>query len=159
MMAEAHSGQLALDRLFGKAGWQRVFVPPFHALSVPFKTLLPGLGYWGLSAGLPLTPPIDTIVEINAEVDIMNWQERKSQPSDVISKMLVEQLVSRRQREASAELPIGLLTHHLAHDEDAWRRVAELLRFLKKHPAVEIVPANLLFKQSNLDPFGSVRGL
>jgi hypothetical protein len=90
MMTEAHKGQLALDRMFGEAGWQRVFVPPFHALSIPFKRLLPSLGYWGLSAGLPLTPPIDTVAEVNAEIDIMNWPEGKPHGPGAIAKMLVE---------------------------------------------------------------------
>jgi SAM-dependent methyltransferase/GT2 family glycosyltransferase len=147
MMTEAHNGQLALDRMFGEAGWQRVFVPPFHALSVPFKRLLPSLGYWGLSAGLPLTLPIDTVAEVNAEIDIMNWAERKSHGPDVISKMLIEQLISRRQGRVSVDTPIGLLTHHLAHDEEAWRFLRELLCFLKGHPAVEVVPADRLFSQ------------
>lgn len=147
MMTEAHKGQLALDRMFGEAGWQRVFVPPFHALSVPFKRLLPSLGYWGLSAGVPLTPPIDTVTEVNAEIDIMNWAERKSHSPDVISTMLVEQLISRRQGRASVDTPLGLLTHHLAHDEEAWRFLKELFCFLERQPAVEIVPADRLFSQ------------
>jgi hypothetical protein len=147
MMTEAHNGQVALDRIFGETRWQRVFVPPFHALSVPFKRLLPSLGYWGLSAGLPLTPPIDTVAEVNAEIDIMNWPDPKAHSPDVISRVLVEQLTSRRQGRISVEAPIGLLTHHLAHDEEAWRFVCELLRFLKEQPAVEIVPADRLFSR------------
>jgi hypothetical protein len=154
MMADAHNGQIVLDRIFGNAGWQRVFVPPFHALSVPFKMLLPSLGYWGLSAGLPRTLPIDTVAEVNAEVDIMGWLERKAHGLDVISKMLVEQLVSRRQGHIPVRSPIGLLTHHLAHDEEAWRCVTELLRFLKRETAVEIVPADLLFDQPKANPPG-----
>jgi hypothetical protein len=155
MMADAHNGQVALERKFGNAGWQRVFVPPFHALSIPFKMMLPSLGYRGLSAGLPRTLPIDTVTEVNADVDIMDWLERKAHGLDVISKMLVEQLVSRRQGQIPAGSPIGLLTHHLAHDEGAWRSVTELLRFLKTEPAVELVPAQLLFGRPNAKPLGS----
>ena len=120
MMAEAHRGQRALDGLFGVTGWQRIFVPPFHALSVPFKMLLPSLGYSGLSAGHPLTPQINTLPEVNAELDLMNWPKRKFVGSDEITKMLIEQLVSRRQGQIPIQSPIGLLSHHLALDEDAW---------------------------------------
>src|SRR5262245_6416490 len=92
--------------MFGKAGWQKVFVPPFQALSVQFKRVLPSLGYWGVSAGLPLTPSINSVAEVNAEIDIMNWPKRKSHGPDVISKMLLEQLISRRQGRVSVDAPI-----------------------------------------------------
>jgi hypothetical protein len=159
MMTEAHKGQLALDRMFGEAGWQRVFVPPFHALSIPFKRLMPSLGYWGISAGLPLTPPIDTVAEVNAEIDIMNWPEGKSHSAEMITKMLVDQLISRRRGRTSVDTPIGLLTHHLAHDEEAWRWLKELVCFLKGQPAVEIVPADRLFSQRTANlPLGCCAG-
>ena len=150
MMTEAHNGQVALDRIFGEARWQRVFVPPFHALSLPFKMILPNLGYWGLSAGHPLTPRIDTIPEVNAEIDIMNWPQGKVHSANVISKMLLDQLVSRREDRSSAEAPIGLLTHHLAHDEVGWQFITDLFRFLKTHKAAEILRADLLFERSPL---------
>lgn len=145
MMAEAQNGQLALDRMFGKAGWQRVFVPPWHALSVPFKMLLPSLGYLGLSAGCPLTRPLRTVAEVNAEIDVMNWTERKLHDYNKISKMLVEQLLLRRRGQTPLDAPIGLLTHHLAFDDEAWGFVGELLRFLGSHTAAEIIPADRLF--------------
>src|SRR5262249_31953389 len=131
MMADAHRGQVTLDGLFGATGWQRIFVPPFHALSVPFKMLLPSLGYSGLSAGQPLTPQITTVSEVNAEVDIMNWPERKFVGTNELTKILIEQLVSRRQGQIPILTPIGLLTHHLTMDEDAWRFASEFFHYLR----------------------------
>ena len=63
MMRDAMEGQRAMDRLFG-SHWQRVFVPPFHALTMPFKSLLPSLGYRGLSSGLPYKPRLATVPEV-----------------------------------------------------------------------------------------------
>lgn len=148
MMADAHHGQIALDRLFGQNTWQKVFVPPFHALSNCFKGLLPSLGYWGLSSGLPLSPPIGTVKEVNAEIDVMNWPERAFHGAEAVEKMIVEQLQSRRQVSRSRESPIGLLTHHLVHDDETWDFIAELFRFLNDHDAAVLVPANLLFQQA-----------
>ena len=157
MVADARKGQARLDRLFGEQGWQRVFVPPFHAFCVPFKMLLPSLGYRGLSAGDPLTPPVQTVAEVNAEIDIINWRKRKFRGSDTISGLLTEQLRSRRQGRMEFEAPIGLLTHHLAMDEPAWRYMEELFRFLARHDAVELPPADRLFAQAPGEPQGRSR--
>src|SRR5262249_28677441 len=51
MADDAVAGARALDSLFGPVGWQKVFVPPNHKLSLAFKALIPKLGYLGLSAG------------------------------------------------------------------------------------------------------------
>ena len=77
MADDAVAGARALDSLFGPVGWQKVFVPPNHKLSLAFKALIPKLGYLGLSAGAPLTPPIKGVTEFNAEIDVMNWPEGK----------------------------------------------------------------------------------
>ncbi len=146
MMDDALAGQRSLDRLFGPAGWQRVFVPPNHALSVPFKALIPSLGYLGVSAGVQLTPPIDHVIEMNADTDVMNWSEGKILGADGICRMLVDQLMARRTGEAPCKRPIGILTHHLAFDDDAWDFVSRLLRYLKSHPAVEVLRADTLFE-------------
>jgi hypothetical protein len=52
MKYDALSGQRRMDQLFGPQGWQRIFVPPFHEIAMPFKALLPVLGYLGVSAGV-----------------------------------------------------------------------------------------------------------
>lgn len=148
MIEDALKGQRSLDRLFGPAGWQRVFVPPNHSLAMPFKALLPTLGYLGVSAGVPLTPPVDGVVEVNAEIDVMNWPAGQLLSTHAISLMLVEQLRSRRRGEVPVGCPIGILTHHLVFDEAAWERVARLIEFLVRHPAVDLLPADSLFDAS-----------
>jgi hypothetical protein len=147
MIADAVAGQRALDRLFGPAGWQRVFVPPNHQLSLPFKALVPTLGYLGVSAGIPLTPPIDQVAEVNAEIDVMNWPEGTILDAPTIWERLLEQLVSRRAGETPLERPIGILTHHLVFDDRGWELVRGVLDVLKSHPAVETVGADTLFER------------
>jgi glycosyltransferase involved in cell wall biosynthesis len=148
MTDDAEQGQRALDRVFGPAGWQRVFVPPFHALSISFKAMLPSLGYWGVSAGCPLTPRLDAVAEVNADIDIMNWPERRFMGADSTGAMLVEQLKLRRTGSLPVDRPIGLLTHHPALDDDAWRFLEQLLPFLRSHPSVEFLPVEALFRPS-----------
>src|SRR5262245_4194320 len=152
MMKDALCGQRALDRLFGPAGWQPVFVPPNHSLSMTFKSLIPYLGYVGLSAGVPLTPLLDHVSEVNAEIDLMSWPDGEILPETAISEMLIEQLKLRRERKVPVDRPIGILTHHLVFDVKAWSFVSRLLEFLRSHRAVKMLDADRLF-EANHAPF------
>jgi GT2 family glycosyltransferase len=145
MVAEAAAGQRILDQLFGPRGWQRVFVPPFHLLSMRFKTLGPSLGYLGFSAGVQLTPLIDDVAEVNAEVDVMNWPARKMLGERDIREMVAEQLAARREGNVSSERPVGILTHHLVFGEEDWTRLTELLRFLQSR-GVAFLRSDRLFQ-------------
>jgi glycosyltransferase involved in cell wall biosynthesis len=144
MVGDALAGQRALDHLFGPSGWQRVFVPPNHLLSMRFKTLIPSLGYLGLSAGAPLTPELDHVFEVNG-LDVMNWPERRLLGVSVICAMIAEELVLRRLGQTPVDNPIGILTHHLAFDANSWNLILNLFQFLLSHRAVEIVRADSLF--------------
>jgi hypothetical protein len=145
MVADAQRGQESLDRLLGPNGWQKVFVPPFHLISLPFKSLIPSLGYLGLSAGEPLTPPIPGVFEVNAEVDVMNWPEGKLHDPVAVSTMLLRQLRSRRLLERPSEEPIGILTHHLAFQHEDWEFISRLSVYLASHPAVQFARVDTLF--------------
>ena len=142
---EALRGQRWLDRLFTPAGWQRVFVPPFHAISMPFKRAVAGLGYVGLSAGDPLVPPVEGLPEQNAAFDLTDWSDGSFYGADAVCTMLVRELAMRRGGELAQASPIGVLTHHLALAEEAWAFLAELVGFLDRHPAVEFIAPDTLF--------------
>jgi hypothetical protein len=150
MVDDALAGARTLDSLFGPAGWQKVFVPPNHMLSLAFKTLIPRLGYVGLSAGSPLTPPIRGVMEFNAEIDVMNWPEGKILEGSAIEEMIVNQLRARRVGLLPPDQPIGILTHHLVFDEVAWTFISDLFRSLRSHRAVEMIPADRLFCRPSL---------
>jgi hypothetical protein len=149
MVQDALSGQREMDRVFGPGGWQRVFVPPNHMLSVAFKSLLPGLGYLGVSAGDPLTPRLAHVVEVNAEVDVMDWPQRKLLPESTICDMLVDQLALRRSGGVPADRPLGILTHHLVFDDHAWDVTHRLLESLRSHRAVRLLAADTLFSSGS----------
>lgn len=145
LVHDAVSGQRRLDRRFTPSGWQRVFVPPFHALSMPFKMQLADLGYAGLSAGDPLIPAVEGMPEINADIEVVDWANRKFVGAGALATGLVDQLARRREAGAPADAPLGLLTHHLVLDEEAWVALGALFALLVGHPAAELVPADTLF--------------
>jgi hypothetical protein len=150
MSADAVAGQLAMDRTFGPRGWQRVFVPPNHCLSMRFKTLLPALGYLGVSAGIPLTPRLRHVPEVNAEIDVMDWPRQRILSAEDLADAVLRQLIPRRLRQLPLDMPVGILTHHLVFDAEAWELTTELFRLLAGHRAARFVRADTLFKPARV---------
>ncbi len=146
LQRDAVRGQVMLDRAFGAGGWQRVFVPPNHMLALPFKGLIPGLGYVGLSAGAPATPVLPHVFEANAELDVMDWPARRLLPADELGRWIVALLQARR-FDPNPQ-PIGILTHHLVFDEEAWACICAIVKALHTHAAAEFVAADALFPKS-----------
>lgn len=152
LVQDALSGREAMDRLFGERGWQRVFVPPNHMLAMAFKSVVPALGYRGISAGTPLTSVLPHVCEVNAEIDVMDWPRGSALDPGALSTLMVHELRRRRLGEVPSHSPLGLLTHHLAFDEQSWGTVSALVELLVRHPVVRAVPAARLFHgQTQLD--------
>ncbi|MGI8928776.1 MAG: glycosyltransferase [Candidatus Limnocylindrales bacterium] len=150
MVDDAIAGGDGLDGLFGPSGWQRVFVPPFHALSLAFKEKIPSLGYVGLSAGDPLTPPVAGLPEVDADIDILNWQIGAPYPPEQLAAITVAQLQARRLGSVDRRLPLGILTHHKQFDDEAWTITSRLLEVLRGHPVVDFPGADGLFQQPRI---------
>jgi len=145
MLDDAMRGQETLDRLLGPSGWQRVFVPPNHQLSMSFKSMIPVLGYAGVSAGIPVTPSIDHVIEVNAEIDVMDWPAGRALPLEIVCGLFEVALRARRTGDVPADRPIGILTHHLAFSEADWTCVSALVEGLVAHRAVSFLRAGELF--------------
>ncbi|MBA2293222.1 MAG: glycosyltransferase [Gemmatimonadales bacterium] len=164
MMTDALNGRNALDELCGRTGWQRVFVPPNHCLAMPFKSLIPALGYRVLSAGVPLTPELPHVAELNAEIDVMDWPRGAILDVDALDMLLASQLHDRRAASALPSRPIGILTHHPVFNDHAWTVVGTLFDVVRSHPAAMFEHANVLAQQavapeSPLDAHGTAAGV
>ena len=147
LQRDAIAGQLIMDRAFGAHGWQRVFVPPNHMLSVPFKGVLPTLGYVAVSAGEPSTPVLPHVPEVNAEIDLMDWMRQRPHTVEEIAKCVVRAMSLRRQGTVDASTPLGILTHHRVFDKRTWDVFSALFDVLSSHDAVEITTAATLFDE------------
>ena len=127
--------EFGLDRLSDMFGTRSLpmLVPPWNRISADLVPHLPGLGLRWLSAfgkDLPHEPS-PGLVQIDCQLDIMNWRVRRSQPSN----LLVDRLAALVRERGPASAPIGILTHHLVHDEAAWAFLDELFRSTARHPA------------------------
>lgn len=115
-------------RLSAFAGWQPIYVPPWNDLQPNVLKVLPAAGLLGVSAsgGLALQQPLP---RWDSHIDLMRWREpvRFVGRGRILTRLRL-QLASRRQQGRWDE-PIGILTHHLVHDEAAWRFLAQLLEW------------------------------
>lgn len=109
-----------------------MLVPPWNRIAPDLLPDLPGLGLRYLSTfGMePPHAPAPGLVQVDCQLDIMDWRTRRSHPGDVLAGRLAALV-----RQASPAAPIGILTHHLVHDEAAWTFLADLFGTTAGHEA------------------------
>jgi hypothetical protein len=147
VLGELTRGALALDRLFGTA-WLRVLVPPHNRIAAALAAALPQAGYVGLSTFGHKTRAVPGLAWINTHIDIMNWTTTRGFiGEDAALGAAVGELARRRDPAGAAvrDRPTGLLTHHLVHDEAAWRFLDRFLGALATHPAARVVDPRAVF--------------
>lgn len=110
-----------------------VFVPPWNRIADDLAAPLAAQGYRALSTYGPrkARDAAPGLLQINTHLDPIDWRgTRSAVPADLLAERLAEILRMRRLGESDAEEPVGLLTHHLAHDAAIWAVVEALLRRL-----------------------------
>lgn len=132
VLGELRDGFAILQRLFGQQ-FISMLVPPWNRINGSVISGLPALGletlsvYGAAKAGSPIRL-------LNTHVDIMNWHGiRGGRPHDELVADVVKELRARFDDDAE---PIGILTHHLVHDETAWAFLSDLMNETSTHPAV-----------------------
>lgn len=135
-----------------------IFVPPFNRITPALIRALPDVGFFGVSlmptsfeqklarlgskinVSLPVAiPDLRGSNRIDVHIDLINWQTRSAQDYRLLAQQLVRELRYRRLGYLRTDSPIGLLTHHLAHDLSIWRACDDVLSFLRPHPAVRFL--------------------
>jgi hypothetical protein len=137
-----------------------IFVPPFSRIASDLVTDLPRIGFAGLSAGpglmerrllrlsahLPWMPVLRLRTEtpvprFDVQIDLIDWSRSTARQPETVAADLVANLRLRRRGFLPCDRPIGLLTHHLVHDEPIWRLCDDILEMLKRHEAVGFLSA------------------
>ena len=75
------------------------------------------------------------IVIANAHVDPMNWRERRFAGTEKALSGVLGELRARRTGATDPDEPLGLLTHHLDHDEELWQFLESFFAATRAHPA------------------------
>jgi len=148
VLGELKEGKARGEAVFG-ADWLPVLVPPWNRIAPQVAAALPALGFTGLSThGRAPTPP-PGLLQVNSHLDIMEWKpQTRFRGEETVLAGLCDQLAARRQgEEAGEEEPLGLLTHHKAHDEAAWIFLDRLLLDPRVKEMVSWTPASGLFSR------------
>ncbi len=115
------NGRRRMDALFGER-WSPIFVPPWNRFAEDHKALLPAAGIMAFSSfGKAAIEQSAGLRYLNTHLDVMRWRpERGFAGTEACLSVLVGELAARRSGAQAPDEPIGLLTHHLVHDEAAW---------------------------------------
>jgi hypothetical protein len=147
-----------------------IFVPPFGCITKDMEAILGDVGFAGLSNGpslnlarlarlhvkfeaLPPNPiwPLRARA-LDVHVDPINWRRKTAHAPEHIAAQLLGELRLRRKGYIPSSNPIGLLTHHLVHDEAIWSVCDELLDVLQSEPAAAFADLSELFAHSDRAP-------
>jgi hypothetical protein len=119
----------AID-VFRRAGVRpSLFVPPWNNAHPTLKRAL-GLRDLALSCYGETRGPAEPD-RLDAHLDVMRWKPAPRFRGAVRFLLRTRRLLAERRTKGVWDEPLGLLTHHLDHDEDAWRFLEAFLPVAK----------------------------
>lgn len=120
--ADARAGFDRLSALFGNS-FAPVFVPPWNRIDPALFPALGQIGYRVLSTygPRPAAHAAPGLRQINTHIDPIHWRAGGGLvPEEQMISRLANHLHARRLGQEDATEPLGLLTHHLVHDQAIW---------------------------------------
>jgi peptidoglycan/xylan/chitin deacetylase (PgdA/CDA1 family) len=146
VLGELKEGFDRLAELHGER-FVPMLVPPWNRIDTALLPQLAGLGYQALSVYGPETPA--ALPLINAHVDVMDWHGTRGGRDPMA---LAGEIAARLRFMFDHCGAMGLLTHHLVHDEAVWDFMTALFAFTADHPACRWTPvADILRTQQVSD--------
>lgn len=135
ILAQLQRGFEHLQQLHG-AQFVPLLVPPWNRISAELVPALSGIGFKALSSFAEAS--FEALPVINTQVDIIDWKgNRGGRDTAVLFSEITAQL-------QAGQTTIGFLSHHLVHDQQAWRFLEQLFELGCAHPAVEWVAVDRL---------------
>jgi hypothetical protein len=90
-----------------------------------------------------------SIERLDCSVSLLNYEGPNITGNPRSLEKVLRALWARRLGFLPVEQPIGILTHHLLHDEDAWAYLSQILMVTARHPATRYLqPEELSTKLS-----------
>lgn len=111
----------------------KLFVPPWNRISSDLLPVLATMGYRGVSTYGPrsATFAATSLMQINTHIDPIYWRGHRGLIApETLIEGIVTTLRDRREGRTDASEPLGLLTHHLVHNDDIWTFSGDVLRVL-----------------------------
>lgn len=175
-LAELSQGQTRLKTLFGSQ-FLPVLVPPWNRFASSLIPSLSAHGFTGISGGPSGFPGssggVASLLQAHTTLDPVDWASRRNpashgtglRPLTAILDDLITPLETTLAPQPPAPpfpqtaappismpqvpflQPLGILTHHLIHDDALWSFLDQLFLRLTRHPAVRFVSARSLFQK------------
>ncbi len=140
LMRLLSDGKARLEDLFGDK-FIPAMVPPWNRIDPGISRLLPDIGLTGLSTFTWHNFPRDR--QVQSHVDILKWKKQVRFIGWESARARFDLQLTRR-RNTGAE-PLGLLTHHLVHDEACFDFLEAFLTIAAHHAGAEWPDAKGLF--------------
>lgn len=139
VLDELASGLSQLTRLH-RSRVVPVLVPPWNRISPSVAQGLSAIGFQGLSTFG--AKQFESITTLNTHVDVIDWKGTRGgrNPEELVVELTA--------RVHDTQGPIGVLTHHLVHDEQAWAFLQSLFALVTGHAGCNWVPISSLLARS-----------
>lgn len=108
----------------------RFYTPTWNEYDDGLLTAVREAGYVTFSAGIN-GYPTQGLKHIGADVDFMRWKGAPQFKGSARILNLVRRRLEVRRRQRRYGAPIGILTHHLVHDEPTWAFLTWFLDYSK----------------------------
>ena len=142
VLAELSQGFDRLSALHGSR-FVPMLIPPWNRIDAGLIAQLPGLGYRALSVFGPEKPA--ALPLINTHVDVMDWHGTRGGRDP---RTLAMEIAARMRVMFDQGGTMGLLTHHLVHDDAVWDFMTALFQATANHPGCRWTPvADILREQ------------
>ncbi|QDG78362.1 polysaccharide deacetylase family protein [Labrenzia sp. PHM005] len=132
LRAQLTDGKANLERLFGTK-FIPAMVPPWNRIARPVADMLPEIGLPGLSTFTWLNAP--RAHQVQSHVDIIKWKREVRYIGWKSAAQRFDLQLCRRR--TNPQEPLGILTHHLVHDDGCWEFLDEFLAIAAHHPGAE----------------------
>lgn len=147
-LADMQAGYARLGSLFDPELFLPIFVPPWNRLASDCLPAMAGHGYAAVSAfqarrNYWLAPGL---AALNTHIDPIDWHGDDNRGA--AERSLAATCAHLRAMRAGQQhlQPLGLLTHHLRHDDAIWAFAAEFLHRISSHPAARWVDVRAALK-------------
>jgi peptidoglycan/xylan/chitin deacetylase (PgdA/CDA1 family) len=128
----------ALLRALHPTAFVPLLVPPWNRIDAGVIAELADIGFRALSvfgpeaSGKAAAFRRPGLKIINTHVDVMDWHGTRGGRNHA---QLVQEITRRLDEVSHGEGTVGVLTHHLIHDESVWAFLSKLFEITASHPA------------------------
>lgn len=143
LLAQLEQGRELLAGTFG-IRFEPVLVPPWNRIAGDLLPHLTSMGFTALSTFGPRDGALPYgLRQVNTHLDLIRWHEGRRPLTLAEAAAALAGLIR-----AGLPEPIGILSHHLDCDDEAFRTLDRLLQVVQDHPRARLAASAELFRRA-----------